>query len=839
MLAGSHRCLGSNVSSSSLETAAAAAAANLSLTLPAEPLLFLYPRWSTPSSALKAERLHRLARPVRRWPSLGALIKHRMPPPPDSAQLHDFYTLRCYSSSIFAAQEQVLSDSRTIKEDSQLAYGSTSSLTLGVTPASNPLNASTEMCNAQRPHHDSTTCSSREVNCSDPFEFDIANNLRSHHDFEIDFLAMSNIDPPRTVHSTPRSDSAVRARKTADQQHWQEILDTLLDLTKPTVNTEDPDAIEEVLIPETTVVKILGDVGENKFYMNNLNGCMVHVLPRTNDYNGTHRKIVLHGSPVSRRLTLQMLQDAVAETPLKGELPSSSSSPSSSSQSLKISFAWDTSRNPKLRQQRADALPHPRVWNLKSFNHFVSDLASIPMTHGAHRTLYKYGERHTHVVRNILYHLFDDPATASLISTHALNVLIAYFDKNGALPQFWMLYPRVEPLMTTRTFNTLLKHAALKGDLRLFHDIINKMRKAGTKPNGLTWVCFLKASRLKAARTSIMRTMYQLGLLENDHFLQSAVPTIISRDFYFCTRLGMTAFEFIEYVNSKLGIRWFSKMAAREMIYVSIIFRNSASIISVLEHCDRSGVTPDSWTLSQVLRHFSAMQDFVGGMTFFFHAYRRFKMRAGYETLDYLFSLAWNCQALNTCRIIWWYACLQNRATWSMRSKVLQSLENNAHSNNGDQSRYWYASAGKLIAGIETRALIRILNKESNASFRTFMEADKPRGYFKKYPLRIIDQLGVYLPKGSLRLQQCNIARCIVKSDLGASLRWQTKAPFIKMLVDAANMDARSDDLSSDDGSAENMIRIPLSKKMMQRRRYRHGIRKAKNNSNSSELRKT
>ncbi|KAI5306176.1 hypothetical protein KEM56_001986 [Ascosphaera pollenicola] len=795
MLAGSHRCLGSNVSSSSLETAAAATAANL----PAEPLLFLYPRWfcATSRSPPPLKRAFKCARAYRQWPTLGPLLRQRRGPSPLTPR---FLSARCYCSSGVALPRRSLAESITTSslkppEDegpadsrvSESSVPSSSAASIGSGSLQRPNNGS-----VAPPSNTSTTDQCRPISMIDGQQF---YQLLQY------LFANANEDLPLIPHPAPRTDEAVKARKRADQKQWECVFNNLLELSQETFEAAESDE-ETISLPETTIAQLLGDIGENRFYVTNMSGCMVHVLPRGNNSNGTHRKVVLSGSPVSRRMTSQTLQNMAAETKLRGE--------PENPRSVRLKFAWTSSKPTDSKStdskpmaskpRRADTVPPPLTWTARTFNQFIDDLVSIPMPHSNHRLLYRPGERHTHIVCNVLCRLFDDSLTAPLISTHAANLLIVYLDKHGNLPRLWPLYSRIEPFMTTRSFNTLLERVSYKGDLRLFNDIVNKMRKAAVKPNALTWVCFLTAARSGVARASILSTMRDLGMLDNDHYLQSAMPPILSHDYYRMVLSGVTAAEFIAFCDSKIGSRWFSTVAAREMAYMAVMFRDKAAIRSIMKHCEVTGVTPDSWTMNQILRLFIATRDFVGGIDYFLYAHERFSFEANHETLDFLFSLAWDCRALNTCRIIWWYACLNKGANWSMRARIKRSLQNNAICGEKVTGRAvykrsvtWEATVGKLVVGIEPSVMAAVLQEDSFEAIRKFMEANKPDGDIEKHSLSVIDVLSVYMRPGELRRQQCKIADRVVRSDLDAALRWQPRRPFVDMLVEAANTDASDD----------------------------------------------
>ncbi|KAI5293025.1 hypothetical protein KEM52_005885 [Ascosphaera acerosa] len=647
-------------------------------------------------------------------------------------------------------------------------------------------------------------------------------------------------EPPRIARGTQEPATVVKARKRADQALWRESLALLLELsalrhrvTGCVSRTAELEGQERLRIPETTIVQLLGDLGENKIYLENMNGCMIHVLDRGPDFDGVLRDVVLRGTPVSRNIARRMLQEAVDGTGLRGDATAITSVP-------KVTFAFDATQRHKSAIQRADTLKPPDQWTWKSLSWYVDAVTSIPMPHSAHRTLYKHGERHTHVVRNILYHLVNDAKTAGLLSTRAINVVISYLDKNGALPQLWAMYPRLEPFMTTRSFNTLLSHAAHKGDLRLFNSILRKMEKAEVPPNGLTWCCLLQAARARDARIAIFGHMWRLGLLETPHYLQSAIPIVISKDFYQCRRSGLSVAEFMSFVDGRLGTRsWFTEHAARELVYVAVMFRDGDAIQAILRCCDEVGVTPDVWTLEQILRYYTATRDFVGGARLYIHAYKRWELDASPQTLDFLFALAWACQAPNTCRLIWWYACLRKGASWSMRSRISKSLHSEGTVASGDapaasEQSKWETYAGKLIAGIDLKDVARRLTmREDMSDITAFLQQGGSDRALKQHPTRILDRVNAWHPAtAELRLQRAKLAHLIVRSDLDAASTWDMQGSFIRLLTDAANVDVDAGFVrphTSDEGKggksprdvaglvagvfAEAMMHIPMTRR--------------------------
>ncbi|KAI5309244.1 hypothetical protein KEM55_003698, partial [Ascosphaera atra] len=580
-----------------------------------------------------------------------------------------------------------------------------------------------------------------------------------------------------------------------DQQEvrWKTYVRELLELTTSLKGSNALRLDEETIeIPETTLAEHLGDVGETKFLVNCMDGCFVHCLPRGQDYTGPYRKLVLSGSPLARRITAQMLQRAAAKTRLKG----TSTDPGS----LRVWFTWDTSAR-KTQPQRADKLPFHVKRTIKDFTRYVEHLTTIPMTHSSHRLLYKYGEQHTKIVCTILFQLFKDPSNAPLISTRAVNLLLHYFIKHGALPYLDHLYYHIQPFMTTRTFNSLLKFAALSGDLKFYSTNIRQMKRAQLTPNGLTWATLLGAARSKDAKTTILTIMYKRDMLKVPEYLRAAIPRVLSRDYWAYLTFGsQNTADFIADIDSKFGPEWFSTAAAREMIWIARHFRDTASIQCILEHCVQRGIKVDPWTITQVLSHYVRIKDFVGGFKFLFYARSTLSLELNHEIMDKLFDLAWRCQAPNTLRVIWRYACLRGDVSWKMRTTVFQSLCRNV--SKGGQLNTWDVRAGKVAIGVHDQSLEEIPEWKRFDELRKFVDEKRATGTApttasseltaeerERTTPDALDYLQCWTPTGTVRVVQRFLAKRIVDADLNAFAKCVPQESFWNLLRDAANTD--------------------------------------------------
>lgn len=596
------------------------------------------------------------------------------------------------------------------------------------------------------------------------------------------------------------------------------------------------DDVTVIEVPETVLAGLLGDVGETKFMINRLSGCLVHVLPRSEprsrnddddeyvdvdadgdvDYDtegncrNTSRKVVLSGSRLSRRTTAQMFHVMTENKKLKY---------GACTEALrrKIRFVFDklpTPRDDKVQPSSATRVPLPERWTFRSLAQYVEALTELDVPHFAHRALYSDGERHAHIVRNMLCQLINDPQCKPFLSTRTINIIIAYLDRNGFFPELRIVVGEVKGLMTTRSFNQLLRAAAIKRDLRLLCRTVEIMRECGVAPNGLTWVTLLETVESRTVHAVMINTMCDLGLLQKPYILQSAVPIIVKHDFpAFVSRFGSLR-EFMQAMDAKFGCVWFSVLAAREMIYVAKRMQRTEVISEVLEVCRRENIRLPAWPLHQVLLHMLDSKGLSAGVQFYRDATRDFGLAPSSDSMHYLFQSAWRARALNTCRVLWWYSCLAGMGSYDMRMKVFNSLVHNSNPRTSTGSHgcltsrdYWYYIAGKLIVHVGSqpirfapRGLQEIMKYTDSISPSASPELKSastspstPENTITStiHNHSLIKYLYPFTPHGPLRSHQHAVANAIIDTDIRACNALAPAARFHRKLVEAVASDTR------------------------------------------------
>lgn len=625
-----------------------------------------------------------------------------------------------------------------------------------------------------------------------------------------------SLAPPRRAWESP-SAHQIRMRVRRDQTTWVAALRELLRLTRalgtePVVGSR-PDEIV-VMLPHTTIADFIGDLGESKWYVQtpgSTDSCLVHVLPGGAVEDGCSRKVVLSGSMTARAIAAHHLHTLAAQTPLKG----------SDGGRVKIRLVCAPSRLwPRAGQpQRADEVPPPETWTTKSFANYVETLTTLAMPHSTHRLLYRRGERHAHIVRNLLFQLFDNPTLTPFLSTRAINLLIVYLDRHGFFPVLRALFWRLEPLLTTRSANTLLRVAASKGDLRMFRQIVRVMsgisESGGTRlipPNGLTWVALATAVRPPRVREAVVAIMRELGVLDSTFYLQSAMPAIIKYDLKAHMARGGDISTFVALTSRRFGgnvddHRWLCTTAVREMVRVARQQRNTPALEAIWALVHQHGMRPDAWTVKEMLRHYADIGDLRSGMEFFFRAPLQLHgdsagiaAPSDANTLDVLFALSWRARALNTARVLWQYACIGGAVSWRMRAAVLDSLVQNAVDESGATADEWTRMAGKVIVGIGSHSPFTSSKSEGQG------EGDEERDCIATSAASLL----TYAPRGPQRQRQWQLAHELLAADMEVPRRFRAVGRLRTVLYKAYKRDCRDQSLPLQ-RRVKRLVNVPVA----------------------------
>ncbi|PGH01318.1 hypothetical protein AJ79_07955 [Helicocarpus griseus UAMH5409] len=595
---------------------------------------------------------------------------------------------------------------------------------------------------------------------------------------------------------------AERWRGKTDQGMWWSVMNEMVELRRATQNSPRPDSQKVISLVEKDAVALVGDEGENMWFATVLSGVKVHVRPKSERTPGGGRKVVLTGSWKAVQAAEKEIQVALEALRAAGKGPDSVSPfvvKDSDTGETKVRSVW--THGPLLSEGkrptipiRADCVPKPKRWTVKNFADYIETLTNLSYTRPVHAELYGKGEYHHVVVKDTICRLFKDPRTRPFLSTRAVNSAVFYFYRhNQFLKDLLALFPTMEHLMTTRTFNALLEGCAKTQDIKAFRYVISLMKRLKIKPNGMEWVCFLRLLKSKLARKHVMERMRADGLLDKKNIAELVMPMNIRESFRAHLISGKDVQSFIARMTERHGTNLaLTSESMKMMLHVAKHEMNIDATEHILQHCKKMGVHLPTQSMNHCLAVLLNHKKYEEVLDLFARLARDFpQTERNDETFRILFSAAWKAQKYNAARVIWRYACLAGLVSHGMKNLAFNSLLRNTISDPDNQYQLWHKNAAKLIVGMK----LRISDLDSSFDILTSTvpqhHTSSPNdSSITSLPPTPVSWLMQYQPSGEPREKQRALAELVIKSDIQTMWSFEPKERFEDMLDKAMRLDA-------------------------------------------------
>ncbi|KAK2802229.1 hypothetical protein FQN50_007409 [Emmonsiellopsis sp. PD_5] len=544
------------------------------------------------------------------------------------------------------------------------------------------------------------------------------------------------------------------------RKYWVVAMDETAALSKPRQVASGPAEYHKVIyIPNQTILNLTGQTVENMWYTGVASECRIHVLSKEHVDQQSRRKVILTGSPVAVKFAEQ-------EIARLGKMKAER-------RILRVSAGMG-SRD----MRRANEIERPNVWTVRSFANYVDYLTNRPVSNLIHAMIYKKGEEHRVVTRDILVDLFNHPKNRKVLSTRAINLFIFFFSRHRFLPQMRDMFPKIEHLMTARTFNALLTDIASNKDIQAYRMVIRMMSRLNIKPTGTEWVCLLRVIDDPYIRWQIIARMEKDGFLKTELTLQRTIAVIIRDDFREHLQSGKSTQEYISSVDKRYGKAWISSASIDGMLRSASELWNRVAFDDILQHCRENGLKPTTQGMNYYIAGYMHAKENHEGITKFIHISEEFELKPNDETVRQLFHMAWKARGYNMCRVIWRYSCLQSLTGRRMQRLVSTSLGKTKLSETAGPVEAFDLQFGKVAAGIYTKI------DRHGPKFNTLVE-NSPIKHAAHLPVSYLIQP---LPDQAGQLQR-ELANLIIREDLVAFRYYRAEKSLCSMLMDAYKLD--------------------------------------------------
>ena len=569
--------------------------------------------------------------------------------------------------------------------------------------------------------------------------------------------------------------------------------------------TSSPTGDKVLYVPESAVVTLFGHEYENRVGLKLGSGCQTFVMNKRESDSSGRRKVILTGSPRAIEMAEEQFRKAAERDTsvfARGRFVDTPLRP-----------VWSNIRDENDRRRiafinmRPSEIPRPENWNAKSLAFYIDDLTRCRLPESKllqdfpHELAF-FDEIGDHIIR-----LLEDPNIQKYISSKVAKAAISFFVHHGRLTKLNRILPMFDELLTTRTFNELLRAASRRSDLYLFDSYISIMKETGVAPNGWEWVHFLKSIRSPKLRSYMLVYLHQKGVLHKRHILQAAVADSLQDSFCYHISTGQDVFAYLDGLKQVFG-PWISTTAINNLVLEASWMKSPEALAAIIDYCRKTNVPLDNGTLSFGLMYFVDTKRFLAGAEFFLNMIHKDRVLRSDVATQLLWVLAWRRRAYNVCRLVWRYSCMEGTVSWEMQNLVLSSVRRNTPANTEIQGERWRKAIGKVVIGVENDFVAPPVRHESDPD-DLWEEPQFVR------PQKSFRHLTEWRDSGTPeRYEQYKAGTRAVTRDLKAYDKYEPLMAFEDLLMIAVRRDIEWGGAHHDpDWIAENAIRVPVVEK--------------------------
>jgi pentatricopeptide repeat protein len=517
---------------------------------------------------------------------------------------------------------------------------------------------------------------------------------------------------------------------------------------------------ERILLRERTIVHLTGTAHENTWIHNARGGCEIHVLPKAPGSTGK-REVLMRGSEVARRITRQYLhaEDKVVHE-ANGE----------NEEHLERNIRWVPSEagfDPDIYDSlRADQMPVPEEWSVKTFAKQVEDVCAIRLSRGMQRDLYPGAEELHRNVADVLEELFSQPELTPYLSSHAFNLALQYtckFAELGSTTE--LLFRRAKQTglhRQTWIFNIMIERALRAKDMERLTEIVQDMITAGVAPDGMSWAKLLLFSHRQNARRVLLDFIFRIYSEEFPTILAHVAQRLVAIEMVQIVKQPDGFTQFVRRMDSSFGPDWLTTPTLDKMLKTCADNELWQTAEEILELAKTRKIDMLPSTV-KALMYMHYQNDNLRAALDLLDSPQVFRL--GYDTtsaIHWAFLTAWQRKRYNVCRVLWQYAATRGLISFQMQNRVFSSLIRNQNLGPLPEHQSWADLAGKIVIGT---------NLDTTGFNTRFPQLNK---YFSttKDPLQWLVQ---WTPQNGTREEQVSLAKLMMHRDLEA---WKVLRPI-------------------------------------------------------------
>lgn len=523
---------------------------------------------------------------------------------------------------------------------------------------------------------------------------------------------------------------------------------------------------EELLLTERTILSLTGTARENSWIHHARGRCEIQACSRPTRWDGK-RKVCLYGSSLAKEATKEYLlaQDARFTVAAHDSAAPEDVSPEGPGRWVPSRIHSDADTDDAVR---ADELPAPEIWSVRTFAQYVEDLCAMRLARAKQQELYSFDETFQQNVAAVLERLFTNNELKPHISSYALNLALEFSCKHSELGSTReLLYFHAKQLGLHRQiwmYNLLIERALKTNEIDTVGNLVKDMHTAGVVPNGLTWAKLLLVVHDTPARRHLLD--YVLRVFPDDfpqvkdHFarrlIQDEMPEIAQRsDGY---RF------FVDHMDKALGPTWLTSETLNRLLYTCGQHKLWEVATNSMKLAFERGVPMTSRNITAMINFYYQKDDLQAAIDLLRSPWVTERGYHSEQVIPRLFFLAWSKQRWNVCRALWQYAASRGLITYQMQMRVHSSLKRNKHLAVLPPQGSFGTLAGKLVIGtdLDTAGFGEQFPRLS----RYFSTTQDP-----------IQWLAQWTPNNGIREEQMSLAYVLINRDLMA---WKVLKPIPK-----------------------------------------------------------
>jgi hypothetical protein len=522
----------------------------------------------------------------------------------------------------------------------------------------------------------------------------------------------------------------------------------------------------ETLLSEQTIISLTGTTRENAWIHQARGGCEIQVLARPPGWSGK-RRVLLYGSSRAKEVTEEYLlaQDARVTGSAQNDAESKDISPEGSGRWVPSRIRFDVDMEDAIR---ADELPVPETWSVRTFAQYVEDLCAMRLTRANEQELYPFDETFNQNVATALQDLFTNDGLKHHISSYALNVAFQFTCKHSELGRTReLLYAQAKQLGLHRQiwmYNLLIERALKMNETDTLSHLVKDMQAVGVVPNGLTWAKLLLVVKSSFARRQLLDFILRIYPHDFAAVMDHLARRLIQKELPEIARKSDGYQLFVEQINKAFGPSWLNSQTLSRVLLTCAQHELWEVAANTLKLASERGVTMTSQNINAMVNFYYQKGDLQAAIDLLRSPWVKEMGYDSEQVIPRLFLLAWNRKRWNVCRVLWRYASSRGLISYQMQMRVHRSLTRSQHLAVLPTFGTFRSLAGKLIIGTDL----------DNTNFdEQFPQLSK---YFSttKDPIQWLAQ---WTPNNGTREEQLALAYVLINRDLTA---WKVLKPIAK-----------------------------------------------------------